>query len=286
MSAPVRVGLVGAGPWARMAHAPVLTGGPETELVGVWARRPEAATELATEFGTEPVTDFGALLDSCEAVAFAVPPAVQGSMAVQAAEAGKHLLLDKPVAGSLADAERLAAAVRANGVQSMVFLTLRFNSAVRRFLAVAADADPVGASIENLSGGFLAGPFSQSPWRQEGGILPDGGPHVVDVLTAILGPAIAANADARRDVVRLSLRHEGGAFSHAVLSAHHTGPPVQRLRVYSPSAVLDCDWKVEDPDLWGTIRREFAECVRSGVAHPLDVHRGVELQRVLALASS
>ena len=106
------------------------------------------------------------------------------------------------------------------------------------------------------------------------------------MLTAILGPAVGAAVDARRDVVRLSLRHEGGAFSHAVLGAHHTGPPVQQLRVYAPSAVLDCDWKVDDPDLWGTIRREFAECVRSGVAYPLDVHRGVELQRVLDLAMS
>jgi predicted dehydrogenase len=51
MTEPLGVGLVGTGPWAEMAHAPILTGGPETELVGIWGRRPEAAAELAAKFG-------------------------------------------------------------------------------------------------------------------------------------------------------------------------------------------------------------------------------------------
>lgn len=82
---PVRTGLVGAGPWARAAHAPILTGGPETDLVGVWARRPEAAEELAAEYGCPSFTDYDALLDSCDAIAFAVPPEVQGELALRAA---------------------------------------------------------------------------------------------------------------------------------------------------------------------------------------------------------
>ncbi|MDQ1396460.1 MAG: hypothetical protein QOG64_1719, partial [Acidimicrobiaceae bacterium] len=43
MTGALAVGLVGAGPWATMVHAPVLSAGPETLLAGVWARRPEAA---------------------------------------------------------------------------------------------------------------------------------------------------------------------------------------------------------------------------------------------------
>jgi predicted dehydrogenase len=286
MPEPLRVGLVGTGPWAELAHAPILTGGPETELVGIWGRRPDAAQSLAAQFNTQAITEYDELLDSCDAVAFAVPPEVQGRMALVAARAGKHLLLDKPVADSLAEAERLADAVGEAGVMSVVLLTMQFTQPVRAFVPEAIASQPVGVAYENLSGAFLCGPFSQSPWRHEGGVLPDVGPHVVDLMTSILGPAEAAEATSQHGVVRLGVRHVAGGFSHAVLSAHHTGPPVHGLRVYSPSAVLDCDWGVPELDRWGTVRREFAATVRSRAAHPCDVHRGIEVQRVLAMALS
>ncbi|HYD09206.1 MAG TPA: Gfo/Idh/MocA family oxidoreductase, partial [Acidimicrobiales bacterium] len=101
---PVRVGVVGAGPWASMVHAPVLAHSPTTELVGVWARRPEAAAEVATRNGAVAYDDVDALIDACDAVAFAVPPDVQAAIAVRAARAGKHLLLEKPIAMGVAEA--------------------------------------------------------------------------------------------------------------------------------------------------------------------------------------
>ncbi|HKA03271.1 MAG TPA: Gfo/Idh/MocA family oxidoreductase, partial [Acidimicrobiales bacterium] len=98
MAALVSVGLVGAGPWASMVHAPMLATNPNTRLAGVWARRPEAAAALAAKHGTEAFESIDGLFDSCEAVAFSVPPDVQGDLAVRAATAGKHLLLEKPIA--------------------------------------------------------------------------------------------------------------------------------------------------------------------------------------------
>jgi predicted dehydrogenase len=273
--------LVGAGPWARAAHAPILSGGPETELAGVWARRPDAAAELAAEFGCSAFSDYDALLDSCDAVAFAVPPAVQGDLAVRAARAGKHLLLDKPVAGSLAQAEALEREVAAAGVASLVLLSMRFSAPVRAFLDEAADADPVGVFYAALSGAFLAGPFSQSPWRHEKGVLVDVGPHVVDLMWALLGPVESGTADSHRDVVRLSMRHSGGAMSSAVLSAHHTGPAIRSLKVLTPGGLLEHDWSTPDVDWAGTVRREFADAVATRTPHPCDVRRGVELERVL-----
>lgn len=71
---PVRVGLVGAGPWARTMHARMLAAGPETTLAAVWARRQEAAAEVAEPYGAPVAASFEELLDRCEAVAFAVPP--------------------------------------------------------------------------------------------------------------------------------------------------------------------------------------------------------------------
>lgn len=280
----LRVGLVGTGPWARMAHAPILTGGPETTLVGVWGRRPEAAAELASDFGTEAVADYADLLERCDAVAFAVPPEVQAQMALEAAHAGKHLLLDKPVAATAEAAADLAAAVDEVGVSSLVLLTMHFTRAFNAFLDRCSSQDLVAVSFEGLNGAFLEGPFSQSPWRHHGGVLPDVGPHVVSACTALLGPVVDARAASHAGVVRLELTHESGALSQALLSAHHRGPAVRSLRAVTEDAVLECEWTPPDDDLWGTVRRAFTETVSTGAAHLCDVHRGAELQRVLSLA--
>ena len=278
---PLRVGLVGAGPWARAAHAPILTGGPETTLVGIWARRPEAAAELAAEHGCTVFADFDALLDSCDALAFAVPPDVQADLAIRAERAGKHLLLDKPVAGSLEQAEALERAVEEAGVASLVLLSMRFSAPMRAFLHEARAADPLGAGYVALSGAFLTGPFSQSPWRHERGVLVDVGPHVIDLLWGLLGPVDTGAVDSHRNVVRLTLRHAGGAMSSALLSAHYSGPAVRSLQVLTPDGVLEHDWSRPDADWAATVRRELAAAVTTRTPHDCDVRRGVELERVL-----
>jgi predicted dehydrogenase len=58
MADPVRTGLVGAGPWATVMHAPLLAGGPGTSLEAVWARREDAATELAQQYGSSVAGSF------------------------------------------------------------------------------------------------------------------------------------------------------------------------------------------------------------------------------------
>src|SRR4051794_36362928 len=92
----MRIGLLGTGPWAEIAYGPALRDHPEVELAGVWGRRPEAAAAIAETFGGRPYADVDALIDDTEAVAIALPPAVQAPLAERAALAGRHLLLDKP----------------------------------------------------------------------------------------------------------------------------------------------------------------------------------------------
>src|SRR6476620_7946022 len=140
MSGP-RVGLVGGGPWATMVHAPMLASSAAVELAGVWARRQEAAAELANADGVTAFGSFEDLLDAVDAVAFAVPPAVQADLGVVAASAGKALLLEKPIAADLHGAERLADACHEAGVGTQVLLTWRYASAVRSFLADVAGDD-------------------------------------------------------------------------------------------------------------------------------------------------
>src|SRR5689334_24082209 len=120
------VGLVGAGPWAGMFTAPMLAAGPATRLAAVWARRAEAAGELAARYGVPAVGTPSDLFAECDAVAFAVPPDVQAAVAVEAAAAGKHLLLEKPVAFTVDAAEDVARAVDEARVVTQLVLTNRY----------------------------------------------------------------------------------------------------------------------------------------------------------------
>ena len=82
----MRFGLVGTGPWVELAHGPGLVAADGVELVGVWGRTPGRAEPLAQSLGVTAYDDYAALLADVEAVAFAVPPAVQAEMAVEAAQ--------------------------------------------------------------------------------------------------------------------------------------------------------------------------------------------------------
>ena len=284
----MRVGLVGAGPWARIAHAPMLAAGPETELVGVWARRPEAAAELGGRHGVPAFARYEDLLDTCEAVAFCVPPDVQATMAAEAARRGRAVLLEKPLALTLSGAEQLADAIGSAGVASLVVFTNRFAPQVCEFLSEAGALEALGGRAWFLSGALLGGWFS-TPWRLEHGALPDLGPHVIDLLDAALGPVVGirAHGDSRK-WVGLLLEHASGAVSEASLSGS-IWPDARRsgceVHAADASVVIDLVAAV-GADAFDAVRREFALVVRGSGPHPLDVARGLYVQRLLASASA
>jgi predicted dehydrogenase len=218
----LRVGLVGAGPWARRVHGPALALHPLTTLAAVWARRRPAAEEMAAEFGGRVHERFTDLLEDVDAVAFAVPPEVQAALAVRAATAGRHLICEKPLAGTVEDARAVARVVEQAGVRSAMVLTLRFDSVVQEWLAgVAAPAGPdtVG-SARWLSGSLLGGPYASSSWRAEHGALLDIGPHVVDLLDTALGRVTGVDwaHHEEPDLWRFGLTHAAGARSSVTVS--------------------------------------------------------------------
>jgi len=284
---PLRVGLVGAGPWARFVHAPMLARHPRTALAGVWARRPEAAAELAAEHGSAAAASFDELLGSCDAVAFAVPPDVQAEMGVVAARAGKALLLEKPIALDVDAATRLADAVGEAGVGSQIVLTWRYTEAVRGFLAAVAEAEPIGGRGHFLAGAALGGPFA-TPWRAEQGPLMDLGPHLLDTLDAALGPVVGLRAHGDRSRwVGLLLEHESGLVSEASLTARSgVAPSRAGVEVHTEAGVIEVDAAAAaGPDAFVTVVDELV-ATAAGTPHPLDATRGLHLQRLLAAAAA
>ena len=214
----MRFGLVGTGFWAETVHAAGIAAHPRTELAAVWGRDPGKAEALAEKFGAEPYTEIEALIDAVDAVAFAVPPDVQAELAVPAAEAGRSLLLEKPLALSVEAADRVIEAVHA---PSVVFFTSRFDPGVAAWFRSEIDGrDWDGGSATWLASIFEPGnPFGGSPWRRERGALWDIGPHALALLLPTLGPVVqVAAVQGRGDEVHLALRHASGAASSATLS--------------------------------------------------------------------
>jgi len=122
----MRFAVVGTGYGARETHAAALAALPDADLVGVWGRSLTRAAELVDAVGAQPYEHVDDMFADVDAVAFAVPPDVQAELAVRAARQGCHLLMDKPVAFTTRDADRVVEAVNRAGVRSLVFFTSRF----------------------------------------------------------------------------------------------------------------------------------------------------------------
>lgn len=282
----LRVGLVGAGPWASAVHAPAIATHPGTELTAVWARRPEAA-----DLGAPVVADFDELLATVDAVAFAVPPAIQAEMAIKAANTGKHIILEKPIADSVETAERLVDAVEQAGVASLVVFIRRFAPETVQWLDDVQGQTWAGANARWLSGALLGGKYSGSAWRHAGGALVDVGPHVFDLLDAALGPVVdvVAAHHGVADLWTVVLAHESGATSTSSLSMFMpVDPTVTDLSVYGDGGYRELKGRSTSPqDAYARLLDEFTGLVRDRrAAHPLNVHRGLMIQRLLAAVAT
>ena len=270
----LRFGIVGTGGWSNHSHIPGARSSDRVEFVGAIGRN----------------DDFEAFLDTVDAVGFAVPPDVQAPLALHAAQAGKHVLLDKPIALGLDQAETLARTIEDAGLASVVFLTRRF-------------MDPVARWIDDLSaaGGWsygraelLSGALNDMPspgWRGERGGLWDVGPHALSLLCGVLGPVTAVSAvRSGADLVTASLVHESGATS--VMS---TSIAVPRSGAGDDILFLGESGRSVAPEIrWDdtSAERAYAAAIAALVdqvegaspGHPCDARFGAEIVRVLDAA--
>ncbi|BBC29221.1 hypothetical protein SGFS_005120 [Streptomyces graminofaciens] len=286
----MRIGLLGTGPWAEMAYAPALQAHGGLDFVGVWGRRAEAARSLADRHDTRAYEDVDALLTEVDAVAIALPPAVQAPLAVRAARAGRHLLLDKPLATSVEDGRAVVEAAREAGVASVVFFTARFQTAVEAWIGEQAAADGWFTGRAEWLGSVFSSdsPFAASPWRREKGALWDVGPHALSVLLPTLGEVerVAAAARGPKDTVHLVLGHSGGASSTLTLSL--TAPPeaagaTVELRGKSGVAVLPTSAEGAVEALTRAADG-LLDAARTGRPHPCDAAFALRVTELLVEA--
>ncbi len=287
----MRIGLLGTGPWAEIAYGPALRDHQEVEFAGIWGRRPEAAKALADRFGTAAYEDLDTLIDDVEAVAIALPPAVQAPLAERAARAGRHLLLDKPLAIDSTAARAVVDAVAGSGVASVIFFTARFIEDPHQWVVEQAGRDGWFTGHADWIGALDSGdsPFANSPWRREKGALWDLGPHALSILLPVLGDVreVASAVRGPNDTVHLALRHESGASSTATLSltapGEATGVSV-RLRGTSGVVSMPSDDEAAGVTL-GRAIDALLTSANGGPAHPCDVAFGLRVVEILETAA-
>ncbi|WP_037676641.1 Gfo/Idh/MocA family protein [Streptomyces griseus] len=288
----MRIGLLGTGPWAQSAHAPALSGHDGLDFVGVWGRRPDAAKELAAVHGVRAYDDVDALLADVDAVAMALPPAVQAGLAVRAARAGCHLLLDKPLAPTVEEGRAVVEAAREAQVASVVFFTTRFQREAEEWITRQAGVGGwFTARAQWLGSVFTSdSPFADSPWRREKGALWDVGPHALSVLLPVLGDArrVAAAAHGPGDTVHLVVEHTGGATSALTLSL--TAPPAAagvavELRGAAGVTLLPESSEGVVPALTRAADA-LLTAAGSGRPHPCDAAFGLRVTEILAAAET
>jgi predicted dehydrogenase len=191
-------GLVGCRDISRKRVAPALRDLPNCELVAVSRADFGKAESFAKEFGARKwYRDYAELIadDEIEAVYIATPVHLHAEQAIAAAEAGKHVLCEKPMAMNVDECDQMTAACQANNVKLGIAYYRHFYPAIKRIKEIIADGEighPVIAQI-NAFEWFNPEPSSPRHWLIEkaqagGGPMLDFGCHRIEVLLNILGP--------------------------------------------------------------------------------------------------
>lgn len=267
MSEPERqlkIGVVGTGALGRH-HVRILAEMPETHLVGIYDSRPEVAAELAERHGTRACGSLDELVDQVEAVVLAVPTFAHAELGVPLLERGIHLLVEKPMASSLAEADQLLAAA-GDGDDAPVLAVGHvefYNPAVQALLSVEEPTRYL--EIQRLS------PFT--PRSLDIDVVLDLMIHDLQILHA-LDPSPVAEIRAtgievlspKIDMTTARIALSSGLVAN-VTASRVAAEPVRKLRAYLQSCYFSIDYREQEVKGWG-LRGEGSE--RAIV--PVDLH--------------
>jgi predicted dehydrogenase len=260
---PLRVGIIGTGDFAAVCHIPGVQSHPQARVVAVSGRRLEAARALADRFGIPDVhADYRELCarPDVDAITIVTPNVYHEQQVLAAVEHRKHVLCEKPLAMTVAEAERMLAAAESAGIVHMVAFTYRYLYGVRelrRRIRAGEIGEPFYVRMQYDSWSGFA-PDRKIGWRDQtalagGGMLYDIGSHLFDISRFLFGPletaagfretvcrpGAAIDPDASDDLAAAWYRHESGIRGQWFVS--RVTPPFTRngfVEVAGPSGAL------------------------------------------------
>ena len=237
MSARLPVGVIGVGALGRH-HARHLAGLGEVRLAGVYDTDPERCQAIAGEFGTTACADLDDLLGRVEAVTVAVPTPAHAAVGLAALGHGIPVLMEKPLAAAVPEADALIAAAARGGLQLQVGHIERYNRAIRA-------AEPFLNGPRYIESQRLA-PFQ--PRGTDVAVVLDLMIHDLDLVLHLTGGAEALEVRAsglpllssHLDIANARVEFANGAVALATAS-RVSRERVRRLRLFQPNGYFSLD---------------------------------------------
>ena len=252
MDEPIGVGLIGCGNVAGLRHLPALTGLSGARVVALADPDSDSLESLAARYDVrQRYADHEALLEdpAVEVVAVLVPAAKHAEVLLAVLEAGKHALVEKPLALSMADADRMVERAERSTAKVSVGFNLRAHRLVRRARELLEGG--IVGPIESIAGALFGDPGTTDnrwqDWRMQrrlgGGALFEKGAHHYDLWRLLSGSeavevsAISQEAETADLATVVSCRLESGALATTALTDY--GPALNRLSVLGPKGRLE-----------------------------------------------
>ena len=239
--AKIRVAVVGVGDFGRN-HVRVYRELDDAELVGIVDTNPERARHVAAEFSTAVLTDLDALAGRVDAASVAVPTVEHAQVGCRLLERGIDVLVEKPMAATLAEADELIAAARKNGRILQVGHLERFNPAVMAVEKVISR--PLFFEVHRL------GVFS--PRSLDIDVVYDVMIHDLDILLALVGaPVVELKAvgipvlSDKVDIAHARIEFETGAVANITASRIST-ERVRKMRFFQQHEYISLDYTRQD----------------------------------------
>ncbi len=245
MSAPVKVAVVGVGALGEH-HARIYSELPEAELVAVVDVKPERAGEIARRHDCRALTDWRQALNLVEAVSLAAPTVLHAELGAALLERGLHVLVEKPIADSLAGAEALIEARERSGSVLRIGHSERFNP------AVAAIRDRITRPLffeAHRLGVFV-------PRSLDIDVVLDLMIHDLDLILHWIGEPIAEIRAVgvpvltpRVDIANARIEFESGCVAN-VTASRVSADKVRKLRFFQPSDYVSIDFQAQDAQMY------------------------------------
>jgi predicted dehydrogenase len=233
----LRMAVIGVGHLGK-EHARILSGLPEVELVGIVDVNADQARLIADRCGTEAYTDFTFLLDKVDAVTVVVPTIYHHAVAKVFLQHGVPVLVEKPIAATVSEADDLICTARDNGVALQVGHIERFNPAYEELAHRAIQPK----FIESERHGQFTGRSTDI------GVVLDLMIHDLDLLLALVGSPVkyvealgSAVFGGHEDVANARLMFENGCVAH-VTASRLSQHAKRRLRLWAPEGYAGIDF--------------------------------------------
>jgi len=235
------VGVAGVGSLGRH-HARVLAGLDGVRPAGVYDVRPERAAEVAAEFGVPAAASLEALIEASDALVVAAPTVAHREVAAAALDAGRHVLVEKPMTATLEEADDLIARAARRGVVLQVGHIERFNPAVEAALPLAAGARFIET---HRLGVFTARSLDVD-------VVLDLMIHDLQIAQAIVGRPVAevraagvAVLTPRIDIANARIAFAGGCVANLTAS-RVSADKVRKFRVFAPAHYVSIDMGTQE----------------------------------------